>query len=121
MCLLSVVSLVTSAIVLREHAKTKQAYDRETAEHAAVEENFQQARDAVDAFSQLGVTGAGQSPATRRLRRQILETALKYYQDFLDQRRDDRAASRRWSLQAKGSPVSLMICPCSTGLHRWHF
>jgi len=93
LCLLSVVSLATSAIVLREHAKTQQAYEGERAAHAAAEENFQQAREAVDAFSRLGAQTQGAAPAVRRLRRQILETALKYYQEFLDQRRDDRAAS----------------------------
>jgi eukaryotic-like serine/threonine-protein kinase len=93
LCLLSIVSLATSAIVFREHSKTQEAYQRELAQHAAAEQNFEQAREAVDAFSQLGASEQGQSPAMRRLRRQILETALTYYQDFIDQRRDDRAAS----------------------------
>jgi serine/threonine protein kinase len=97
--------LVTTLLIAREHAATRAAYERERhsaqearAQRARAEENFRQARQAVDFFSRLGEE-LDEGAFAPGVRRQLLEAALGYYQDFLEQRQDpsiqaDLAASR---------------------------
>ena len=67
-----------------------QAKDAEAAQRKLADENFRQARKAVDDF----FTGVSQNrllnePGLQPLRKELLESALKYYQGFLQSRRDD--------------------------------
>jgi hypothetical protein len=55
------------------------------------EENFQQARSAVDTFSSLSETELAYRPDLQDLRRSFLETSLEFYRDFLEVRSDDPA------------------------------
>src|SRR5581483_5843622 len=57
----------------------------------AADESFRQARQAVDTF--LGMSEEELAPRATfsSLRRKFLETALEYYNNFLEQRRDDSA------------------------------
>src|SRR5262249_54114902 len=82
----TVVALAAStAFVLREQAKTRAAYERE-------QQSFQQARDAVDRFTQLiDERLADAPPHLQALRQEALEASLAYYQGFIDQRGDDPA------------------------------
>jgi hypothetical protein len=101
----AVALLVTTLLIAREHAATRAAYERERlsaqearAQRARAEENFRQARQAVDFFSHLGEE-LDEGAFAPGVRRQLLEAALGYYQDFLEQRQDpsiqaDLAASR---------------------------
>jgi hypothetical protein len=98
--------LVTTLLIAREHAETRAAYERERhsahearAQRARAEENFRQARQAVDFFTHLGEE-LDEGAFAPGVRRQLLEAALGYYQDFLEQRQDpsiqaELAASRR--------------------------
>jgi hypothetical protein len=99
--------LATTILILREHAKTTRAYHRETTQRAAAEESFRQAREAVDTFSQLGEEEMANTPEMLQLRRKILQTALEYYNSFLDQRHDDPSAQAE--LAAASDRVSRIV------------
>jgi serine/threonine protein kinase len=62
------------------------AYQREAAERAQAERNFAQARQAVDAFSELAETELAAKPEMRDVRRRLMETALEYYRQFAAER-----------------------------------
>ncbi|HVX09807.1 MAG TPA: serine/threonine-protein kinase [Pirellulales bacterium] len=79
----------STAIIAFEHSKTKQAYAGEMNQRVAADESFRQARQAVDAFTELGEQELAGDPSLQALRRKFLETALAYYQNFLKQRGDD--------------------------------
>jgi hypothetical protein len=85
--------VAATILVVREHRATATAYQREIQEHEAAEKSFLQARQAVDAFTQLGEEELAGKPGMYDLRRKFLETSLEYYNSFLDQRRDDPAAA----------------------------
>ncbi|MCA9170561.1 MAG: serine/threonine protein kinase, partial [Planctomycetales bacterium] len=88
---LLIVGLITcTGLVLRAHARTQAAYLREhekTLEALRMEEvardNFLQARGAVDFFAHLAAEELTE-PQNLDLRRRLLETALVYYESFLD-------------------------------------
>jgi hypothetical protein len=91
--LASIGMLVTMLMVLREQRETKKALESESHQRAAAEESFQQARRAVETFSELSETELAYRPEFQDLRRQILETSLEFYRDFLAQRGSDSADS----------------------------
>jgi serine/threonine protein kinase len=87
---------VTTIVVTREHLSTKAAYAREINARTAADESFRQAdesfrqaREAVDTFVALSEDELANKPSLHPLRRMFLETALDYYNTFLEQRRDD--------------------------------
>jgi eukaryotic-like serine/threonine-protein kinase len=75
-------SVVTTVLIAEEHAKTKKALRGEI-------ESFRQARQAVDFFTQISEDKLGENADPQKVRRELLETALKYYQNFIEQRGDD--------------------------------
>jgi serine/threonine protein kinase len=83
--LLSVAGLSAATVL------TARAYDRERRKAAEADESFREARRAVDQFAKIGEEelAGNPNPQVQGLRRRLLEAALAYYQDFLDQRRDD--------------------------------
>jgi tetratricopeptide (TPR) repeat protein len=102
----SAISLLVLAVLVlgigiiwmtRERAATKMALQcarRQASaareQHARAEESFRQARNVVDYFTRVSAEElAGMPPLVQGVRRRMLETALLYYQNFLDQRRDD--------------------------------
>jgi hypothetical protein len=106
--LLAVLGLLAGAVaVLREHTKTKAAYQLETEHRALAEESFRQARRAVDTFTQMSEEELAGNPRMQSLRRRFLETALQYYRDFVDQRRDDPTV--RAELTASSDRVTRLI------------
>jgi len=94
MVLASVGLLVTTLLVLREQWRTSQALASESRQRAAAERSFQQARRAVETFSELSETELAYRPEFQNLRRRILETSLDFYRDFLLQRSSDVAESQ---------------------------
>jgi hypothetical protein len=75
---------------------TKRAYEREQqkaqearAERARAEANFRQAREAVNFFVQLSDEDFLDRPALLGVRVRLLETALAYFQEFINQHDDD--------------------------------
>jgi serine/threonine protein kinase len=93
---------VTTILIAREQAKTRHAYDAERLraneaseqrrladqQRARADQSFREARDAVDLFTQVAAEQMD-SRMMLEVRRQLLESALVYYQGFVDQRRDD--------------------------------
>ncbi len=100
-CILGVAALgllISTIIIANEHSNTLTAYKAESQQRAladrqrqAADESFRQARQAVDTFLGLSEEELAARPTLAELRRRFLETALEYYNNFLDQRRDDPA------------------------------
>jgi serine/threonine protein kinase len=88
-------SAISTAIIAHEQAKTKAAYVREQRraqeaheERQRAEQSFQRARQAVDFFTRIAAEEMD-GPPFAEVRRQMLETSLVYYQDFLEERKGD--------------------------------
>ena len=99
--------LATTLLVWREQRYTQQALARETVERLAAEESFQQARRAVDTFSNLSETELAYRPQLQDLRRSFLETSLEFYRDFLEQRPGDSVAAQE--LEVTSQRVERMV------------
>jgi serine/threonine protein kinase/Flp pilus assembly protein TadD len=77
--------LVSNVRIAQEQAITKKQRDE-------AEANFRKARQAVDdQFTLVSQSKLFDAPGFQVLRKQLLESALNYYQDFLQQRPDDPA------------------------------
>jgi serine/threonine protein kinase len=77
--LLTAASVTGIWLLRREQARTQQAYQRE----------LQLARHSVDQMIRLAQEELADNPQLQGLRQRLLEEALVYYQEFLEQRRDD--------------------------------
>jgi hypothetical protein len=73
----------------REEAKARDAYVRELEQRKRADEGFDQARDAIDFFTQVVEEELRDRPGLQELRRQLLEAALAHYRNFVQKRRDD--------------------------------
>jgi serine/threonine protein kinase len=90
--LLAVLGLTLSTVLIaREQARTRKAYESEAAQLARAEENFRQAREAVDFFTQVSAEEMADRPEMQAIRRKMLERALVYYQKFIDEHGDNPA------------------------------
>jgi hypothetical protein len=91
--LLAVVGLTASTILIaREKARTQAAYDAEREQRKRADEGFDQARDAIDFFTQVVEEELRDRPGLQELRRNLLEAALAHYRSFIEKRRDDPSA-----------------------------
>jgi serine/threonine protein kinase len=72
-----------------EEARTRAAYEAEVEQRARADKRFRQAREAVDFLAQTSEEELAGRPELQALRRKMLQTALTYYQDFIEQRGDD--------------------------------
>ena len=84
-------SLISNRAISREQALTTAALAREQQRAGEAEERFQQARQAVDVLIQVSEEELANKPMTDGTRQRILAVALVYYQDFIEQKRDDIA------------------------------
>jgi serine/threonine protein kinase len=96
----------STAIIWREHAATKAAYEREREAHerereahererqkaaeasrerALAEQSFVQARRNLEFFTLLSEEDLAHKPGLQRFRRKLLEAALAYHKSFIDQ------------------------------------
>jgi serine/threonine protein kinase len=88
--LLAVVGFAVSTVLIaREQRMTRAAYEAEALQRANAEKSFRQARQVVDFFTELTEEHLADRPELQGLRRKLLEVALEYYQEFIDQRGDD--------------------------------
>jgi hypothetical protein len=109
-CILGLVSaglLVSTILIASERSNTLAAFkiesqQREAAvkqrmeadqQRQAADESFRQARQAVDTFLALSEEELAGKPGLLQVRRKFLNSALDYYNDFLEQRRDDPAVA----------------------------
>jgi eukaryotic-like serine/threonine-protein kinase len=103
--------VATTVLIAGEHAETKAAYERERAQRVRAEQSFQQARQAVDALTRVSEEELAGVPPLQGLRRVLLETALNYYRDFIDQSRDD--PNLKAELEASHARVTRLLSELS--------
>jgi eukaryotic-like serine/threonine-protein kinase len=77
---------------LAEQRKVEEAYRRERERAALAEARFRLARGGVDEMFRISQEELADRPGLERARRRLLWSVLAYYQEFLDQRRDDPEA-----------------------------
>jgi hypothetical protein len=89
-------SVVFSIIIGIEHRITlgalkekDKALKGESEKTAFAKESFRQARDAVDFITGISEDRLGENVDPQRVRREILQVSLKYYQSFIGQHGDD--------------------------------
>jgi hypothetical protein len=97
--LLSAGSLVSSALIRGEQARTREeqqrteeAYRRERQRAEEAEARFRLARRSVDELIQVSEEELADRPGMEGVRKRLLRSALAYYQEFVEQRRGDPAA-----------------------------
>jgi serine/threonine protein kinase len=84
----------STALIFKEQARTKAAYQAEARQRALAEQNFQQARRMLDFFTQMSIEELPDDSHAQAVRRRLLEAALTYYQDFIDRHREDTSIRR---------------------------
>ena len=96
--LVSTIALaVSTVLVTQEQSATEAAlsqaednHDEAERQRQRAEENFRRAREAVDTYlTKVSEDVLLNQPSMQLLRRDLLELALKYYQELADQRADD--------------------------------
>jgi serine/threonine protein kinase len=80
---------VTTALVAREQARTRSAYDREKLRAEEAEDRFRLARRAADDLIQVAEEELADKPYLDGVRKRLLEAALSYYQELIAYRRED--------------------------------
>jgi serine/threonine protein kinase len=75
-----------------EQQKTEEAYRRERQRAEEAESRFRLARRSVDEMFRISQEELADRPGLEGLRKRVLGTVLAYYQEFLQQRRDDPQA-----------------------------
>lgn len=91
--LMTVGLLISNWLISREQRLTAEARDSESARANEAEESVRQARKAVDFMVETSETELADNPGptVQGARRRLLETALKYYQGFIEQGRGEVA------------------------------
>jgi serine/threonine protein kinase len=88
---LSVAIVLTAQAYERERQKTREAGEQR--EHA--QQIFVQAHEAVDEFVRISEEELAGNPFVERTRRRLLQAALAYYRDFIDQQPDNPVIERQ--------------------------
>jgi serine/threonine protein kinase len=89
--LITIGSLFAVWFVAEEHSETLKAYDQEQKQRQLAEESFRQARRALDFLTHISDEKLADKPELQKVRKEILQAALEYYQSFIEQRGDDPA------------------------------
>jgi serine/threonine protein kinase len=87
--LLTAGSLLSAWLIQGEQEKTRLAFERERQRAAEAEARFQLARRSADELINVAQEVLADNPHLHGLRKRLLEAALVYYQEFIEQRRDD--------------------------------
>jgi serine/threonine protein kinase len=97
--LLSAASLISTVLIRREQHRTliaqrtaEAAYRRERQRAEEAEARFRLARRAVDELIQVSEEELAQRPGMEGLRKRLLSSTVAYYQEFIEQRRNDPSA-----------------------------
>lgn len=94
---IAVASLVSNRLIVLEQRRTEEALDREKDRANEAEKSFQQAREAVNALFQISQEELVDKPGIEGTRKRILEIVLSYYEDFIEQSRNDAASQAELS------------------------
>jgi serine/threonine protein kinase len=81
--------LVSTLLIAREQARTRDALEQEQITAKQAEQSFEQARQAVNFFTEMAESELPKDPRFTTVRRHLLEGALSYYQAFIDERKND--------------------------------
>jgi eukaryotic-like serine/threonine-protein kinase len=81
-----------------EQERTKRAYEAEARQRALDDKNFEQAQRMLDFFTQVSAEELADKPGVQEVRRKLLEAALEYYEDFIDQHGDDPSIGEKLAL-----------------------
>lgn len=100
-------SALAATLIWQQQQLTQQALMREQQRAAQAEARFEMARRVADELIQLAEDEALDEPFQEGLRTRLLETALLYYQEFIDQR-DDRPQDQA-ALQATSQRVQQIL------------
>ncbi len=94
--LVTTASLISTALLRREQGRTlaeqrkaELAYHHERQRAEEAEARFRLARRAVDELIRVSQEELAHRPGTEGLRKRLLASALAYYQEFIEQRRND--------------------------------
>jgi hypothetical protein len=98
---------VTTALVAREQTLTQAALKQERQRAKEAEVRFELARRAADDMIQIAEEELADKPFQEGLRKRLLETALTYYQELIEQRGDD--ANAQAELAATGDRVKKIL------------
>jgi len=85
----SVIIAIEQRITLQAVKDKDKALKGESEKTALAKESFRQARDAVDFITGISEDRLGEKADPQRVRREILQVSLKYYQSFIQQHGDD--------------------------------
>ncbi|MGH7225604.1 MAG: serine/threonine protein kinase, partial [Gemmataceae bacterium] len=116
--------MVSHYFLAQEHRQLQLKSKEAEEQHARAEANFRQARRAVDFFVELSDEEMLERADVLEIRKKLLEAALTYYKDFLDQHGDDasiqteltdsRAQAARildeLAIMQEGNPLELLAC-----------
>ena len=86
--------LVSTLLIAREQARTRAASEQQQIKTKEAETSFDQARQAVNFFTEMAENELPKDPRFSPVRRRLLEAALNYYQAFIDERKDDPSISQ---------------------------
>jgi len=81
-----------------EQARTAAALDREMQRATEAEHRFQQARQAVDVLIETSEEDLAEDPRFFATRKRLLETAVQYYQEFIEQQSGNPATQQELAL-----------------------
>jgi serine/threonine protein kinase len=90
--LLSAGSLLSTLLIGRAQQNAEEAYRRERQRAEEAESRFRLARRSVDEMFRISQEELADRPGLEGLRKRLLGSVLAYYQEFLEQRRDDPEA-----------------------------
>jgi hypothetical protein len=112
--LTSIGLLISTLLIARAQANTKHAYEQEQQratealqQRTRADRRFKQAREAVDFLTRIANQELAKQPQFMDVRKEMLEAALVYYQEFLDERENDPAIANE--IAAAQSQVSDII------------
>ncbi len=111
-----VVTLVVGLIVIasfgflaqKRSEEARRERDEAWRQRAIAEDNYQQARQAVDAFAEVAGSKLFSQPGMQPLQRELLQSVLKYYEKFLQRREADP------SLQTEVAKTYFRVAQIST-------
>lgn len=85
------VSAISNWLVTQANLRTNEALARASARAVEAERRFLQARQAADILIEVGETDLADLPPLTGVRKRLLETALEYYKDFIEQEEGNRS------------------------------
>ncbi|MFL5341354.1 MAG: protein kinase domain-containing protein [Gemmataceae bacterium] len=97
----------SSALVLWKQKQTDRAYQREKDRAREAEDRFRLAKRSADEMIRIANEDLTDNPDQQRVRRQLLEAAVRFYEEFIELRRNDPGAQAE--LEATRAQVEAVL------------